>query len=173
MLVNMMYSVCRCKWFRMWLRTSTGVQVSRSASTTKTVCCTRRTGGKMNWLTGPRHWAATESWRTTEDWSVDLGHHCCLLKIQYVRWQEGWPNAGSLTSHFLLHSCVSVQKLHVFLFQDVLVITRSLALNDQPVSYQLCRQPIPIRLLDLEDLSDGEMRVGGSIRGAFSNTERS
>ncbi|KAK1901023.1 Rho guanine nucleotide exchange factor 3 [Dissostichus eleginoides] len=63
-------------------------------------------------------------------------------------------------------------KLHVFLFQDVLVITRSISLNDYPVSYQLCRQPIPIRQLDLEDLSDGEMRVGGSIRGAFSNNER-
>ncbi|KAL7408257.1 hypothetical protein ABVT39_020539 [Epinephelus coioides] len=63
-------------------------------------------------------------------------------------------------------------KLHVFLFQDVLVITRSVSLNDQPVRYQLCRQSIPIRQLDLEDLSDGEMRVGGSIRGAFSNNER-
>ncbi|KAA8593275.1 hypothetical protein FQN60_009391 [Etheostoma spectabile] len=63
-------------------------------------------------------------------------------------------------------------KLHVFLFQDVLVITRSVSLNDQPISYQLCRQPISIRHLDLEDLSDGEMRVGGSIRGAFSNIER-
>lgn len=61
----------------------------------------------------------------------------------------------------------------MFLFQDVLVITRSVSFNDQPVSYQLCRQPIPIRQLDLEDLLDGEMRVGGSIRGAFSNTERS
>ncbi|XP_061147578.1 rho guanine nucleotide exchange factor 3 isoform X2 [Syngnathus typhle] len=63
-------------------------------------------------------------------------------------------------------------KLHVFLFQDVLVITRAVALNEQPVSYQLCRRPIPIRQLDLEDLEDGEMRVGGSIRGAFSNNER-
>ncbi|KAM8914833.1 rho guanine nucleotide exchange factor 3 [Spinachia spinachia] len=63
-------------------------------------------------------------------------------------------------------------KLHVFLFQDVLVITRSASLNDQPVGYQLCRLPIPIRQLDLEDLLDGEMRVGGSIRGAFSNNER-
>ncbi|KAM9759784.1 rho guanine nucleotide exchange factor 3 isoform 2-T2 [Menidia menidia] len=63
-------------------------------------------------------------------------------------------------------------KLHVFLFQDILVITRSVSLNNQPVRYQLCRQPIPIRQLDLEDLSDGEMRVGGSIRGAFSNNER-
>ncbi|MEQ2194097.1 hypothetical protein XENOCAPTIV_023215 [Xenoophorus captivus] len=64
-------------------------------------------------------------------------------------------------------------KLHVFLFQDILVITRSVLLNNQPVSYLLCRQPIPIRQLDLEDISDGEMRVGGSIRGAFSNNERS
>ncbi|XP_030585151.1 rho guanine nucleotide exchange factor 3 isoform X2 [Archocentrus centrarchus] len=63
-------------------------------------------------------------------------------------------------------------KLHVFLFQDVLVITRSMSLSEQPVSYQLCRQPIPIRQLDLEDLADGEIRVGGSIRGAFSNNER-
>ncbi|XP_037304122.2 rho guanine nucleotide exchange factor 3 isoform X3 [Pungitius pungitius] len=63
-------------------------------------------------------------------------------------------------------------KLHVFLFQDVLVITRSASLNDQPAGYQLCRLPIPIRQLDLEDLLDGEMRVGGSIRGAFSNNER-
>ncbi|XP_068452043.1 rho guanine nucleotide exchange factor 3 isoform X2 [Clinocottus analis] len=63
-------------------------------------------------------------------------------------------------------------KLHVFLFQDVLVITRSASASDQPISYQLCRRPIPIRQLDLEDLSDGEMRVGGSIRGAFGNNER-
>ncbi|XP_061582644.1 rho guanine nucleotide exchange factor 3-like isoform X2 [Cololabis saira] len=63
-------------------------------------------------------------------------------------------------------------KLHVFLFQDVLVLTRSVSLNNQPVSFQLCRQPVPIRQLDLEDVSDGEMRVGGSIRGAFGNNER-
>ncbi|RVE72518.1 hypothetical protein OJAV_G00038650 [Oryzias javanicus] len=63
-------------------------------------------------------------------------------------------------------------KLHVFLFQNILVITRSVSLNNPPVSYQLCRQPIPLTQLDLEDLSDGEMRMGGSIRGAFSNTER-
>lgn len=63
-------------------------------------------------------------------------------------------------------------KLHVFLFQDVLLITRSVSSSEQPIRYQLCRQPIPIEHLELEDLSDGEMRVGGSIRGAFSNNER-
>lgn len=62
-------------------------------------------------------------------------------------------------------------KLHVFLFQDVLVITRAISLNEQ-LHYQLYRQPIPVRQLEWEDLQDGEMRVGGSIRGAFSNNER-
>ncbi|XP_056303628.1 rho guanine nucleotide exchange factor 3 isoform X2 [Danio aesculapii] len=62
-------------------------------------------------------------------------------------------------------------KLHVFLFQDVLVITRAITQNEQ-LWYQLYRQPIPVRDLEWEDLQDGEMRVGGSIRGAFSNNER-
>ncbi|KAL0978819.1 hypothetical protein UPYG_G00176140 [Umbra pygmaea] len=62
-------------------------------------------------------------------------------------------------------------KLHVFLFQDVLVITRAITHNEQP-HYQLYRQPIPIRELHWEDLQDGEIRLGGSIRGAFSNNER-
>ncbi|CAM4653145.1 unnamed protein product [Leuciscus chuanchicus] len=62
-------------------------------------------------------------------------------------------------------------KLHVFLFQDVLVITRAVTQNEQ-LWYQLYRQPIPVRELEWEDLQDGEMRLGGSIRGAFSNHER-
>ncbi|XP_036387218.1 rho guanine nucleotide exchange factor 3 isoform X2 [Megalops cyprinoides] len=62
-------------------------------------------------------------------------------------------------------------KLHVFLFQDVLVITRAVTHNEQ-LCYQLYRQPIPVRELEWEDLQDGEIRLGGSIRGAFSNNER-
>ncbi|KFP74259.1 Rho guanine nucleotide exchange factor 3 [Apaloderma vittatum] len=62
-------------------------------------------------------------------------------------------------------------KLHVFLFEEVLVITRAITHNEQPC-YQLYRQPIPVRELVLEDLQDGEVRLGGSIRGAFSNNER-
>ncbi|CDQ67274.1 unnamed protein product [Oncorhynchus mykiss] len=62
-------------------------------------------------------------------------------------------------------------KLHVFLFQDVLVITRAIAHNEQ-LYYQLYRQPIPVRELQWEDLQDGVIRLGGSIRGAFSNNER-
>ncbi|XP_062977406.1 rho guanine nucleotide exchange factor 3 isoform X5 [Elgaria multicarinata webbii] len=62
-------------------------------------------------------------------------------------------------------------KLHVFLFQEVLVITRAVTQNEQ-LCYQLYRQPIPVKDLVLEDLQDGEVRLGGSIRGAFSNNER-
>ena len=64
------------------------------------------------------------------------------------------------------------QKLHVFLFQEVLVITRAVTHNEQ-LCYQLYRQPIPMKDLLLEDLQDGEVRLGGSLRGAFSNNERS
>ncbi|XP_043936654.1 rho guanine nucleotide exchange factor 3-like [Protopterus annectens] len=64
------------------------------------------------------------------------------------------------------------QKLHVFLFEDILVITRPVTQNDQ-LHYQMYRQPIPVRDLVLEDLPDGEVRLGGSIRGAFAtNNER-
>uniref|UniRef100_A0A9J8B2W6 Rho guanine nucleotide exchange factor 3 n=2 Tax=Cyprinus carpio carpio TaxID=630221 RepID=A0A9J8B2W6_CYPCA len=62
-------------------------------------------------------------------------------------------------------------KLHVFLFQDVLVVTRAITQNEQ-LCYQLHQQPIPVRDLEWEDLQDGEIRLGGSIRGAFSNSER-
>ncbi|KAL8212518.1 UNVERIFIED_CONTAM: Rho guanine nucleotide exchange factor 3 [Gekko kuhli] len=62
-------------------------------------------------------------------------------------------------------------KLHVFLFEEVLVITRTVTHNEQ-LCYQLYRQPIPVKDLVVEDLQDGEVRLGGSIRGAFSNNER-
>ncbi|XP_062400800.1 rho guanine nucleotide exchange factor 3 isoform X2 [Sardina pilchardus] len=63
-------------------------------------------------------------------------------------------------------------KLHVFLFQEVLVITRAITQSEQ-LCYQLYRQPIPVHVLEYEDLQDGEIRLGGSIRGAFSNNDRS
>lgn len=60
------------------------------------------------------------------------------------------------------------QRLHVFLFEAVLVITRPVTQSEQ-LYYQVYRQPIPMRDLILEDLPDGEVRLGGSIRGAFTN----
>ncbi|XP_078520797.1 rho guanine nucleotide exchange factor 3-like isoform X4 [Lissotriton helveticus] len=59
-------------------------------------------------------------------------------------------------------------RLHVFLFEAVLVITRPVTQSEQ-LYYQVYRQPIPMRDLLLEDLPDGEVRLGGSIRGAFTN----
>ncbi|KAM6060788.1 rho guanine nucleotide exchange factor 3 isoform 6-T6 [Theristicus caerulescens] len=49
-------------------------------------------------------------------------------------------------------------KLHVFLFEEVLVITRAITHNEQ-LCYQLYRQPIPVRELVLEDLQDGESKT--------------
>ncbi|XP_072455108.1 rho guanine nucleotide exchange factor 3 isoform X11 [Notamacropus eugenii] len=49
-------------------------------------------------------------------------------------------------------------KLHVFLFQEVLVITRPVTHNEQ-LCYQLYRQPIPVKDLLLDDLQDGELKI--------------
>ncbi|XP_073397385.1 rho guanine nucleotide exchange factor 3-like [Dendrobates tinctorius] len=59
------------------------------------------------------------------------------------------------------------QRLHVFLFEMILVLTRLVTNNDQ-LEFQVYRQPIPLPELVLEDLPDGEARVSGSIRGAFT-----
>lgn len=57
----------RCWWFRAWWRTSTGRSESPSVSTTRTVCCTRRTDNGTSSSIDPRLSAATENLRTTED----------------------------------------------------------------------------------------------------------
>ncbi|KAG5261481.1 hypothetical protein AALO_G00284740 [Alosa alosa] len=62
-------------------------------------------------------------------------------------------------------------KLHVFLFNEVLVLTRPVTRNDRH-GYQVYRQPIPLRDMILEDLQDGDVRMGGSFRGAFTNSEK-
>ncbi|XP_038164874.1 neuroepithelial cell-transforming gene 1 protein-like [Cyprinodon tularosa] len=65
----------------------------------------------------------------------------------------------------------SGSRLHVFLFSDLLVLTRPVTRNDRSC-FQVYRQPIPVRDLVLEDLQDGEVRLGGSFRGAFTNGEK-
>uniref|UniRef100_A0A8C3YP24 Neuroepithelial cell transforming 1 n=1 Tax=Catagonus wagneri TaxID=51154 RepID=A0A8C3YP24_9CETA len=62
-------------------------------------------------------------------------------------------------------------KLYIFLFQDILVLTRPVTRNERP-SYQVYRQPIPVEELVLEDLQDGDVRMGGSFRGAFGNSDK-
>lgn len=34
------------------------------------------------------------------------------------------------------------------------------------------RQPIPVQELLLEDLQDGDVKMGGSFRGAFGNSDK-
>uniref|UniRef100_A0A8C5MGW1 Neuroepithelial cell transforming 1 n=1 Tax=Leptobrachium leishanense TaxID=445787 RepID=A0A8C5MGW1_9ANUR len=62
-------------------------------------------------------------------------------------------------------------KLYLFLFQDILVLTRPVTRNEHHY-YQVYRQPIPVQELILEDLQDGDVRMGGSFRGAFSNSDK-
>ncbi|XP_004588545.2 neuroepithelial cell-transforming gene 1 protein isoform X2 [Ochotona princeps] len=62
-------------------------------------------------------------------------------------------------------------KLYIFLFQDILVLTRPVTRNERH-SYQVYRQPIPVQELVLEDLQDGDVRMGGSFRGAFGNSDK-
>ncbi|XP_077120576.1 neuroepithelial cell-transforming gene 1 protein isoform X1 [Ranitomeya variabilis] len=62
-------------------------------------------------------------------------------------------------------------KLYLFLFQDILVLTRPVTRNER-LSYQVYRQPIPVQDLVLEDLQDGDVRMGGSFRGAFTNSDK-
>ncbi|XP_037538923.1 neuroepithelial cell-transforming gene 1 protein [Nematolebias whitei] len=62
-------------------------------------------------------------------------------------------------------------RLHVFLFSGLLVLTRPVTRNDRS-RFQVYRQPIPVKDLALEDLQDGEIRMGGSFRGAFTNGEK-
>ncbi|XP_031808135.1 rho guanine nucleotide exchange factor 3 isoform X1 [Sarcophilus harrisii] len=100
---------------------------------------------------------------------------CRYYKERLIYLEEGQKDSlidssRVLSCHGELKNSRGV-KLHVFLFQEVLVITRPVTHNEQ-LCYQLYRQPIPVKDLLLDDLQDGEVRLGGSIRGAFTNNER-
>ena len=70
-----------------------------------------------------------------------------------------------------IQMCFPFQKLYVFLFQDILVLTRPVTRNERQ-AYQVYRQPIPVQELLLEDLQDGDVKMGGSFRGAFGNSDK-
>uniref|UniRef100_A0AAQ6ANN4 Rho guanine nucleotide exchange factor (GEF) 3, like n=1 Tax=Amphiprion ocellaris TaxID=80972 RepID=A0AAQ6ANN4_AMPOC len=57
------------------------------------------------------------------------------------------------------------QRLHVFLFELALVLTRP---ADSSHLFNVYRQPLPNALLNLEEIPDGEASGGGSFRGAFT-----
>ncbi|KAL3852984.1 hypothetical protein ACJMK2_016581 [Sinanodonta woodiana] len=58
-------------------------------------------------------------------------------------------------------------KLQVFLFDKILVVTRLVTQNGQQC-FQVYRDPIPVTELVVEDLKDGEVKMG-SFRSAFSS----
>uniref|UniRef100_A0A673JXC1 Neuroepithelial cell transforming 1 n=1 Tax=Sinocyclocheilus rhinocerous TaxID=307959 RepID=A0A673JXC1_9TELE len=94
-------------------------------------------------------------------------------KLEYLDDRQKDPHIDqckSLLCHGELRN-KSGTKLHVFLFTEVLVLTRPVTRNDRHC-FQVYRQPIPVQDLVLEDLQDGDVRMGGSFRGAFSNADK-
>ncbi|XP_021564776.1 neuroepithelial cell-transforming gene 1 protein isoform X4 [Carlito syrichta] len=94
-------------------------------------------------------------------------------KLEYLDEKQRDPRieaSRALLCHGELRN-KSGHKLYVFLFQDILVLTRPVTRNERH-SYQVYRQPIPVQELVLEDLQDGDVRMGGSFRGAFSNSDK-
>uniref|UniRef100_UPI0037E9AA55 neuroepithelial cell-transforming gene 1 protein n=1 Tax=Semicossyphus pulcher TaxID=241346 RepID=UPI0037E9AA55 len=94
-------------------------------------------------------------------------------KLEYLDDRQRDPRfeqCKSLLCHGELRN-KSGTKLHVFLFTELLVLTRPVTRNERHC-FQVYRQPIPVQDLVLEDLQDGDVRMGGSFRGAFSNADK-
>ncbi|XP_018421546.1 PREDICTED: neuroepithelial cell-transforming gene 1 protein isoform X1 [Nanorana parkeri] len=94
-------------------------------------------------------------------------------KLEYLDDKQRDPKIESSKS-LLCHGELKNKnghKLYLFMFQDVLVLTRPITRNERQY-YQVYRQPIPVQELVLEDLQDGDVRMGGSFRGAFSNSDK-
>ncbi|XP_053270909.1 neuroepithelial cell-transforming gene 1 protein [Pleuronectes platessa] len=94
-------------------------------------------------------------------------------KLEYLDDRQKDPrieHCKSLLCHGELRN-KSGTKLHVFLFTELLILTRPVTRNERQC-FQVYRQPIPVQDLVLEDLQDGDVRMGGSFRGAFSNADK-
>lgn len=94
-------------------------------------------------------------------------------KLEYLDERQKDPRieqCKSLLCHGELRN-KSGTKLHVFLFTEMLVLTRPVTRNERHC-FQVYRQPIPVQDLVLEDLQDGDVKMGGSFRGAFSNADK-
>ncbi|XP_041860432.1 rho guanine nucleotide exchange factor (GEF) 3, like isoform X2 [Melanotaenia boesemani] len=60
------------------------------------------------------------------------------------------------------------QRLHVFLFELALVLTRPMEDREGGQLFNVYRQPLPNALINLEEIPDGEAGGGGTFRGAFT-----
>ncbi|XP_068590042.1 rho guanine nucleotide exchange factor (GEF) 3, like [Cebidichthys violaceus] len=60
------------------------------------------------------------------------------------------------------------QRLHVFLFELALVLTRPGEDREGGQVFHVYRQPLPNALINLEEIPDGEAGGGGTFRGAFT-----
>ncbi|XP_069765298.1 neuroepithelial cell-transforming gene 1 protein isoform X3 [Narcine bancroftii] len=110
------------------------------------------------------------------DINVKKGESDCqyyIDKLDYLDERQRDPRiegSKSLLCHGELRNNRGT-KLYVFLFQEILVLTRPVSRNDRQC-YQVYRQPMPVKDLLLEDLQDGDTKMGGSFRGAFSNSDK-
>ncbi|XP_069019138.1 neuroepithelial cell-transforming gene 1 protein-like [Embiotoca jacksoni] len=110
------------------------------------------------------------------DINVRKGESECqyyIDKLEFLDDKQRDPlidNCKTLQCHGELRN-KSGSRLYVFLFSELLVLTRPVTRNDRSC-FQVYRQPIPVGDLALEDLQDGEIRMGGSFRGAFTNGEK-
>ncbi|KAM9377381.1 neuroepithelial cell-transforming gene 1 protein-like [Pholidichthys leucotaenia] len=110
------------------------------------------------------------------DINVRKGESECqyyIDKLEFLDDKQRDPlidNCKTLLCHGELRN-KSGSRLHVFLFSELLVLTRPVTRTERSC-FQVYRQPIPVQDLALEDLQDGEIRMGGSFRGAFTNGEK-
>ncbi|XP_029472757.1 neuroepithelial cell-transforming gene 1 protein [Rhinatrema bivittatum] len=110
------------------------------------------------------------------DINVKKGESECqyyIDKLEYLDEKQRDPRIEAskvLLCHGELRN-KSGHKLYLFLFQEILVLTRPITRSERQY-YQVYRQPIAVQELVLEDLQDGDVRMGGSFRGAFSNSDK-
>lgn len=64
--------------------------------------------------------------------------------------------------------CLVWQRLHVFLFELALVLTRPAEDREGAQVFHVYRQPLPNAVINLEEIPDGEAGGGGTFRGAFT-----
>lgn len=65
-------------------------------------------------------------------------------------------------------ACLICQRLHVFLFELALVLSRPSEDRDGGHVFHVYRQPLPNASINLEEIPDGEASGGGTFRGAFT-----